>query len=412
MFKYIIVCYNVMQTTKTVMGTEEDKYNMKLTSIFAAMPLNHGGLLEVKRIVTDTLTELGITPEDINLGYSSLPYYDGMTSGYMNSISESIKNGTGVILYVSANFGLPGALLQTFMEHMSSHEHRDIIYGKNCFVILHSDDGSGHIAMSALDLAIYNMGAFTGTRLVVDGGFYEDLEEGSKNYMLIEKLCEDYYRALRQQRDIYRPKKPMHKVHRQDQYIAPVISINKPGPPSKPEIKEKREVPASNSSTNLNLDKFTEAQQRDIDDLAKLFSGKSSQDSQGRNFSVLSLSPAARARPNSNPNLPGLAQKTASLMHYYKAGRSDGLKAVIALDISGDEAFTGFIKLNGPDADFHMGQAESPDVTIIADKSKWSEIVKGKISAQKAFMIGQIKVRGNFVLLSRFDQLFDFDRNN
>ncbi|MCL2565102.1 MAG: SCP2 sterol-binding domain-containing protein [Defluviitaleaceae bacterium] len=400
---------------------------MKITSIFAAMPLNHSGLLEVKRVVTDTLTELGITPEDVNLGYSSLPYYDGMTSGYMNTISESIKNGAGIILYASATFGLPGSLLQTFMEHISSPEHRDIMNSKNCFIIMHSNDDNGHIAMSALDLAVYNAGAFTGARLLVDNGFYQDIEEGGKNYVLVEKLCEDYYRALRQQRDIYRPVKTMHKVQKQDSYKAPVISITNPNPnpnlnpafKPKPqqETRALGESAAFSRPESLNLDKFTEAQQRDIDDLAKLFSGKSTQgdnlQEQGNggnsNFSVLSLAPAARTKPV--PNQPKLVQKTASLMHYYKAGLSDGLKATISLDINGNDAFIGFIKFDGPDADFRMGQAENPDVTIIADDNKWNEIIKGKISAQKAFMIGQIKVRGNFVLLSKFDQLFDFDRN-
>jgi len=379
---------------------------MKLTSIFAAMPLNHGGLLEVKKIVTETLAELGITQDDVNLGYSSLPYYDGIKSGYMSTISESIKNADGIIFYVSASFGLPGALIQTLIEHVSSVKLTGIMQKKNCLVLMHSNDSNGQAAMSALDLAVYNMGAFVGPRLVVDQGFYENLEEGSKNYVLIERLCEDYYRALRQQREIYRPGVTATAVSeiRQiavqtlPQQIAPVIPITS-------EIKAVGETAPISLSSGL-IDNFTEAQQRDIDDLAKLFQGKGPAES---GFKVLNLAP--QAPRSATPDLPKLVKKTASLMHYYKAGQAGGLKSTISVDINGKDAFTGYIKLDGPDAIFEVGRIDNPDVTIIADGDKWSDIIKGKISAQKAFMIGQIKVRGNFVLLSKFDQLFDFARN-
>ena len=381
---------------------------MKLTSIFAAMPLNHGGLLEVKKIVSETLSELGISQDDVNLGYSNLPYYDGIKSGYMNTISESIKDCDGVILYVSASLGLPGALIQTLMEHVSSSDHRGVMQGKNCLVIMHSDDGFGQMAMSFFDLAIYNLGAFIGPRLVVDTGFYENLEEGGKNYQFIERLCEDYYRAIRQQRDIYRPSAapvefavevaPQIKRSSALQQIAPVIPITS-------EIKAVGESQPVSLTASL-VEDFTEAQQRDIADLAKLFSGKGNDDG----FMGLSLAGSSPIRVN--PSTPKLIQKTSALMHYYKAGQADGLKSTIAVDINGKDAFTGYIRLDGADAFFKEGRIDNPDVTIIAESDKWSDIVKGKISAQKAFMIGQIKVRGNFVLLGRFDQLFDFSKNS
>ena len=386
---------------------------MKIASIFAAMPGNQSGLINIKNIVSETLTDLGIEPEEINLGYRSLPYYDGIKSEYMNTIADAIRTSNGVIFYVSASFGLPGALLQTLAEHFSYPEYADIMADKNCFIIVNCDDGTGAAAISAMDLTLYNMGAFTGARVLVDKGFMEKMEQGSKNFILIERLCEDYYRSLRQQRILYRPGASIVKVQSE-----PVqLPVSKPA--LNAEIKYEEKVHSNTLAQSLKPiayeqkvpsveSSLSDGRQKDIDEISNFFAKKFKvNDDESLEFNeTVQISTAPSAQKIT------LAQKTSALTHYFKAGQADGLKAVISLNISGKDAFEGYIEINGVDCDFHMGLADAADVSIIAEGSKWSEIIKGKTSAQKAFMIGQIKVRGNFVLLSRFDQLFDFGRNS
>ena len=96
----------------------------------------------------------------------------------------------------------------------------------------------------------------------------------------------------------------------------------------------------------------------------------------------------------------------AGLLHYFQPQLSNGLNAVIQLNITGDETFDGHLTIVSTECAYTEGNALTPDITIIADSSVWLEVLKNKYTAQKAFMIGGLKVRGNFVLLTKFDTLF------
>ena len=85
---------------------------------------------------------------------------------------------------------------------------------------------------------------------------------------------------------------------------------------------------------------------------------------------------------------------------------ASGLTAIIQFSITGAETFDGYLTIVDNECEYTEGQAENPEITIISDSNTWHDVLKGKHTAQKAFMIGGLKVRGNFVLLTKFDTLF------
>ncbi len=106
------------------------------------------------------------------------------------------------------------------------------------------------------------------------------------------------------------------------------------------------------------------------------------------------------------PQNKTVEQMTKSLEHYYQGHLANGFNMNLFVQVTGEENFEGTLQLKGNDCTYIPGQNNIADVTITSSTKIWKDILSGRISMQKAFMTGEVKVRGNFTLLSRFDNLF------
>ncbi len=115
---------------------------------------------------------------------------------------------------------------------------------------------------------------------------------------------------------------------------------------------------------------------------------------------------------NQNPQSSGplsIKQQTLTLDKKFLPQNANGLVTEIQIKITGEETFDATIQINGTECRLHDGSSSSADVTIIGTSDVWQDVLNGLVTTQKAFMTGQLKVRGNFVLLPRFDTLFKFN---
>lgn len=67
------------------------------------------------------------------------------------------------------------------------------------------------------------------------------------------------------------------------------------------------------------------------------------------------------------------------------------------------------IKIKGPGMECSYGDAKQPDVEMQINRSTMEDIVNGRMTFQRAFMSGVMKMKGDFRILRSLDQLFLFE---
>ena len=63
--------------------------------------------------------------------------------------------------------------------------------------------------------------------------------------------------------------------------------------------------------------------------------------------------------------------------------------------------------MQGPKLEAMYGSAEKPDIELFLNRAGMEEIVGGRMSFSRAFMMGS-RMKGEFAVLRRLDTLFGF----
>lgn len=372
---------------------------MKIVGIYAAMPGYEQGLNVICKIIYNTFNELGVEVEEINLHSLGIDYYDGIMSQTVDKIFNSIKSSNGVIFASSAQRFSVCGIMQTFIEHFDSSVYGNILENKECFIVTSSNDGSEGFALDYLSRFISFSGGIDVAKMPVGQKYLAAINSDSIKEM-IEKYAEDYYRMLRQNRKFF----TMNLVNTAGDFKA----VSSP----KPQLNNEEQI-----LKKINLDEFNERQEQDIDEITKLITSQYNNDLNEETepavewnkqsvISNLYKENSKVIKDNVVPHIKTCKQRTQSLYHYFQPQLAKGLTAVIQIYVTGGEVFEGYLTIKDSECEYYDGVYAEPDVTIFADKDIWLSILNNKYTTQKAFMIGQIKVKGNFVLLSKFDQLF------
>ena len=371
---------------------------MKMVYLCGNLPHYDQGLMKIVRFTQGILTELGMEVDEVNLGFLQAPYFDGIKAQATDDVILRLREADGIAFACSAQLFAPTAIMQTFIEYLELDEYNDALRGKHCFLISVSRNGGERSVLDYLARVVQHLGGYDNARIGLQDIHMRGIETDAELREFIEKETEDFYRVLRQNRKYIIPR---DYAARWNMTSTDVVSLS-PEPHKPAEPKEK--VPVSEVYKRLNLDAFTEQQEREIEELSRIFTEKYGQ----ANADEEDLPQKIEAKPKieTKPRKRSVRQTTQSLPHYFQPQLSNGLVATVQLNITGAEAFDGYLNIHNTECTYAEGAADAPDITIIADAAVWSDVLKNKYTAQKAFMIGGIKVRGNFVLLTRFDSLF------
>jgi putative sterol carrier protein len=89
-----------------------------------------------------------------------------------------------------------------------------------------------------------------------------------------------------------------------------------------------------------------------------------------------------------------------------KPEKAAGINATYQFDLSGDQAGKWYIKVADGQASATEGQAETPNLTLLADGRDAVKIFTGKMDPTAAFMSGKLKVKGDMGLAMRMQSMF------
>lgn len=378
---------------------------MKITILNGSMPNFDFGLIKVTKIVSDTLIELGVEVSEINLSFVGIPYFDGIQSKSTEEVMKSLTESTGVVFASSAPLYAPTAIMQTFLEHLTLDEYSAILKEKNCMIIAVSKNGGEKSAIESYGKIINYLGGFDTVKIGLNSSHIHQLEQGEAIRDLLEKQIEDFYRVTRQGRRYIIPSDVMYPADEGIKtYSGPAFTEEEVNRIKMAEKKAK--VPIDEVYQKLGLVKFDEKQEQEINEISSFFAKKLTEEGSAERVVIESFTPkGSPVKPRSKT----CKQMTQSLPHYFQPQLSGGLTAVIQFTISGSEIFEGYVKIQNTECEYMDGRADNPDLIILSDSDLWMDVLKNKYTAQKAFMIGRLKVRGNFVLLTKFDQLFQMN---
>lgn len=373
---------------------------MKITAIYFQGVPPHPLFQKVLHIVTNTLQELEVTVDLIDLALWELPYYEGKSVDEMDQIIKKIRESQGVLLGSCISQGSIGGRMEVFLEHCNHSIYQEAFVNKPLLTVALSKDQGEREGAACLLRRWERVKGEEGEQILGSLPLLSPWEE--EWTLFIERKTEDFYRILRQKRKSLPtslvPTMPSTSFQQTLSSAIKEESISAPtsNPFTSIAIKEESiSAPVPNpfmpTTIKEDLDHFTQQQQKDIEELTLLLKSQLAP-------------PTSSTVPE--PVSATAKQMTLSLPHYFQSHLVGDTQAIIHLYLQGEEPFESSILITEGHCTVKEGIEEKADVTLYVEEKVWKEILKGKISFQKAFMIGQMKVKGNFMLLSKLEQWF------
>jgi hypothetical protein len=297
-----------------------------------------------------------------NVPDMAAPFFAGEWNDRAALLAETVRGAAGVVFVAQASAIGLSSCCTAALEHLLFAG--DVLSGKYAMILVASEAGGERIAAETLGRFLESSGAYEAARVAIGAS---GLVLPEKNFSgIIERHTEDFYRVIRQRREYFISRGLI------------------PSPPRRPAAPNLSEIAEKYGLTLLDS-----AAQAEFERLSERFESIA-----GQGFpepAVLSCLEETLALGRTLKPIPGI---------------TDNITVQLSVGDPGEDGFEAYIKVEeSARATVAEGRAERNDLTVLADEEAWRDVMSGRITAQRAFMTGRVKVRGNFAVIAKLDSL-------
>ncbi len=332
---------------------------MKINIYYGGRGLLGDPTLYVINRMQMVLEELHVTVERFNL-------YELRNT--ITTLPQTIKSADGIILASTVEwFGIGGYMYQFLDACWLYGDKEKIAATYMCPIVMSTTYGEreGKLALTGAWEILGGLPCSGICGYIADASIFEDNEEYIK---IIEKKAENMYRTINQK---------MVCLPASNQAVKQKIAITK-NTDLTPQESEQLSQYASDDS-------YVKRQKEDIQELTSLFR-----------------------------NLMGEAEQEEREDDLIREFREHfvpqaGFRAVYRIMVDGKKK-PFIIEVDGPGHNYYYGNADDPDVEIQMSREAMDDILFARMTFQRAFMSGAMKMKGDFRVLRTLDQIFDFQK--
>ena len=325
----------------------------------------YGGRGIVGDPTNTVITRMQAVLEDINVKVTRYNLYEEKRN--ISSLANTIVDCDGIILASTVEWHGTGGFMAEFLDALWLYGNKEkITHIYMCPVVMSTTYGERE---GKLDLA-QAWEILGGKPCSGICGYVQDtvsFELNDDYATLVEKKAENLYRTI-SQKTVALP--ASNQAVRQMVSVGPQIELS-------PQDAEQLSKYASD-------DKFVQTQKEDIKELASHF--KSLMSHQGVSVDDMLIKDFQT--------------------HFTPDPTFSAVYSFIVKDLEKPMA----IIIKGKDLDVHYGTAENPAIICRIDKEKLINITAGTETFQRAFMTGDMQVKGEFKILRKLDSLFNFGK--
>lgn len=309
----------------------------------------------------EVLEELHVTIERFNL-------YELKNS--ITTLPQTIKTADGIILASTVEwFGIGGFMYQFLDACWLYGDKEKIARTYMCPVVMSTTYGEreGKLALANAWEILGGLPCSGICGYIADIAIFDGNEDYNK---IVEKKAENMYRTINQK---------MASFPASNQAVKQMVAINQNTDLTPQESEQLSQYAADDS--------YVKRQKQDIQELTSLF-----RDMMG----------SAGQEDHKEEFINELKE------HFVPQA---GFKAVYKIQIEGKKQPL-IIEINGAENNYYYGSTDFSDVEIQISRKTMDDIIYARMTFQRAFMGGDMKMKGDFRILRTLDQIFVFMESN